>query len=411
MVIDQQRRLGGTRSHPEVCPRRGRRHPPARGSRHHTNAHKEGFYHRRNGFSLLPHRHRERTKTNRATGKPLEQNGYHRAVEPIKADRVNVVKLKRRIDNLQIGPSTVHKSVVTHSTQKTVRNTRGASAPSRDFGNGIVLNVEWQPFCGAHEHLFELIRVVKLQVGGESEPVTQRVGQQTRAGSRTDESERCQLQRHGCRTRSFADHNVDPKILHRKVEHLLRGAGHPVNLINKQHLPGDKGTEDRGKVTRVLDSRTARHAQRPPPLVRDDHRERRLAEPGWTRQQNVIGSTLLQHSRREQQLQLPSHLCLPDELAESARAQRTLVVKLRLRCEGRVGGDGVASATAPAKPECEGPSSTRLARSRAATGIPSAPMPAATVARSIASAATFSGYPRPVSAASTLWEAWEARGG
>src|SRR6218665_2239160 len=54
MVIDQQRRLGGTRSHPEVCPRRGRRHPPARGSRHHTNAHKEGFYHRPNAFNLLP---------------------------------------------------------------------------------------------------------------------------------------------------------------------------------------------------------------------------------------------------------------------------------------------------------------------------------------------------------------------
>src|SRR6218665_3121942 len=79
------------------------------------------------------------------------------------------------------------------------------------------------------------------------------------------------------------------------------------------------------------------HPAGPPPLVRDDHRERRLAEPGWTRQQNVIGSTLLQHSRREQQLQLPSHLCLPDELAESARAQRTLLLKLRLRCEGRVG--------------------------------------------------------------------------
>ena len=60
--------------------------------------------------------------------------------------------------------------------------------------------------------------------------------------------------------------------------------------------------------------------QRPGALVRDDHRERRLAETRGARQQDVVGRTLLDAGRVQQQLKLAAHLLLPDELGERCRA-------------------------------------------------------------------------------------------
>ena len=47
----------------------------------------------------------------------------------------------------------------------------------------------------AREHLLELLVVVELQVGGEAEPVAQRVGQQPRSGRRADQRERREIER------------------------------------------------------------------------------------------------------------------------------------------------------------------------------------------------------------------------
>lgn len=75
---------------------------------------------------------------------------------------------------------------------------------------------------------------------------------------------------------------------------------------------------------RVLDGRTARHAQQSTALVRDNHRQGGLAEPGWASQKDVIGGAILHRRSLQQKLELTAHLGLTDELGERAWPQGTL---------------------------------------------------------------------------------------
>ena len=176
----------------------------------------------------------------------------------------------------------------------------------------------------------ELFGLVVLEVGGEAEAVAQRVGQQPRPRRRADEGERREVERDARRPGALADHDVDAEVLHREVQHLLGGARHAVHLVDEEHLAGREARQQRGEVAGVLDRRTAREPQRPAALVRDDHRERRLAESGRTGQQDVVGGPLLDARGVEQQLQLAAHLLLADELRERGRAQRALDRELGL---------------------------------------------------------------------------------
>ena len=132
-------------------------------------------------------------------------------------------------------------------------------------------------------HPLELGGVVVLEVRREAESVAKRVRQQARAGRRAHQREGGEVERDAGRPRALADHDVDAEVLHREVQHLLRGARHAVHLVDEEHLAGGQTRQQRREVARVLDRRAARQAQRAPALVGDDHRERGLAEPGRAR--------------------------------------------------------------------------------------------------------------------------------
>ena len=93
-----------------------------------------------------------------------------------------------------------------------------------------------------------------------------------------DQRERRQVERDGGGTRALADDDVDPEVLHREVEHLFGRPGHPVDLVEEEHLAlGERG-EHRREVAGVLDRRAAGDPERLVDLGGDDHRQRRLAE-------------------------------------------------------------------------------------------------------------------------------------
>ena len=175
--------------------------------------------------------------------------------------------------------------------------------------------------------------------------------------------------------------------------------------------PGTSEAEDGGEVAGVLDGRAARHAQRPAALVRDDHRERGLAEPGRAREQDVVGGALLHRRGREQQLQLPAHARLADELREAARAQGALERELGLRGEHGVGEVEVAVIVVIApSPSCwAGPSRASVRRSRAERMPPSRRIGRGHRLVDRLGRRRFSDQPSPVSAASTLSAAPPAR--
>ena len=128
------------------------------------------------------------------------------------------------------------------------------------------------------------------------------------------------------------DHDVDAEVLHREIEHLFRGARHAMHFVDEQHFTGRQTRQQRRKVARVLDGRSTRQAKRSAALVGDDHREGRLAEPGGSREQDVVGRTLLDPCRVEQQLQLSADLLLPDELGEGCRPEGALDREFGLVC-------------------------------------------------------------------------------
>src|SRR5690606_34053770 len=136
----------------------------------------------------------------------------------------------------------------------------------------------------------------------------------------------------------------------------------------------------------------------------DDHRERRLAEPWWAGEQDVVGRATLHRGRVEQQLQLPAHLRLPDELGERARAKRALERELGLGLGGGLGLDRLDHRSALLVAHgrtCWGPRRASASRRIAGTDIPSFSSIASTTS-STACAATRSFQPSPTSADTTF---------
>ena len=227
----------------------------------------------------------------------------------------------------------VHQREVAHAAKQPVGDARRAAAATGDLGQRRPVDVEVEHHGRALKHLRELRLVVELEVRRETEAVAQRVGQQAGARRGAHEGERREVERDRGRARALADHDVDAEVLHRQVEHLFGGAGHAVDLVDEEHLARRERGEQRREVARVLDGGAARQPQRTTALVRHDHGERGLAEPGRTGEQDVVGRAVLHLRRGQQQLELAAHLGLADELGERARTQRAFEGELGLRLE------------------------------------------------------------------------------
>lgn len=193
-----------------------------------------------------------------------------------------------------------------------------------DLGAAVRLDLDGEQTGGALDDPLQLGGGVELHVPGEAEAVAQRRGQQAGPGRGADEGEGRQFERDGGGAGALADDDVDPEVLHRHVEHLLGGPGHPVDLVEEQHLALREGGQDRGEVARVLDGRTRGDPDRGAHLRRDDHGQRGLAEPRRPGQQDVIGGPAPCPGRPQHQVELLPDPLLPDELPQVLRPQRGL---------------------------------------------------------------------------------------
>ena len=85
------------------------------------------------------------------------------------------------------------------------------------------------------------------------------------------------------RRRPLPDDEVELEVLHRGIEHLLDLARQAVDLVDEEHVAALEVGEDRREVAAALEHGPRRAAACDAHLVRDDVRERRLAEAGRTR--------------------------------------------------------------------------------------------------------------------------------
>src|SRR3546814_10738156 len=66
--------------------------------------------------------------------------------------------------------------------------------------------------------------------------VTQRRGQAAGACGRTNQRERRQIEPDRARSRTFADHDVELVVLHRRVQHFLDDRTQAMNFIDEQQV-------------------------------------------------------------------------------------------------------------------------------------------------------------------------------
>ena len=170
----------------------------------------------------------------------------------------------------------------------------------------------------------QLRRRVELEPRDDAEAVAQRIGEHAGARRRADQRERRQVELDAARRRPFADHDVDLEILERRIEDLLDHRRQPMDLVDEQHVVRLEVGEQRREIAGALEHRARRLAQVDAELVRDDVRQRRLAEARRPEQQHVVERFLALPRRLDEDRQLAADLLLPDVLVEQPRAQRAL---------------------------------------------------------------------------------------
>ena len=82
----------------------------------------------------------------------------------------------------------------------------------------------------------ELLRGVQLQAQDHAEAVPQRRGELSGPGGGAHQGELGQVDADRPCRRPLADDDIQGKVLHRRIEHLLHAAGEAVNLINKEYV-------------------------------------------------------------------------------------------------------------------------------------------------------------------------------
>ncbi len=168
----------------------------------------------------------------------------------------------------------------------------------------------------------ELGRLVEHQAQRDAEALAQRARHQAGTGGGADQGERRQVDAHRARRRPFADDEVELEVLHCRVEDLLDRRHQAVDLVDEEHVARLQVGEQRGEIAGALNDRPGRQAVADAHLARDDLGQRRLAETGRTREENMVEGFAARACGQNKHPQILADLALPDEIVEGERSQR-----------------------------------------------------------------------------------------
>ena len=97
-----------------------------------------------------------------------------------------------------------------------------------------------------------------------------------------------------------------------------------MHLVDEQHVVRFERREDRGDITLALQRRAGDRVDTTVHLDRDDERKAGLAESGRSSEEHVITGFAATASSGNERLELTHCVLLPDEIAESLRAERAV---------------------------------------------------------------------------------------
>ena len=143
------------------------------------------------------------------------------------------------------------------------------------------------------------------------------------------------LMRQHLGVRAVADGDLEPVVLHRRIEVLLDDGLQAVHLVDEEDAALGQRRQVRRERALVLDGGRADGAQRHAERVGDEVRQRRLADAGRAREEHVVERLAAALRRCDEDLEVVDHLGLADVLVEAARAQRGVVFEQRRVDEAR----------------------------------------------------------------------------
>src|SRR5207247_10213779 len=166
----------------------------------------------------------------------------------------------------------------------------------------------------------QLIRAIEVERIDGPKAVAQRGREHALPGGCADDGETRQLQPEGLRAGPLAADEVELEVLHGRVQGFFDRPGQAVDLIDEEDVAVLQVGQDGGERALVLDRRAGRGADVDPHLVRHDVGERRLPQPGRSRDQDVLDRLVTAARRRDQDLHVRLDAVLTDELREATRS-------------------------------------------------------------------------------------------
>jgi hypothetical protein len=227
-----------------------------------------------------------------------------------------------------------HLGDIPNAAQDAVRDARCPPGATGDLFGRLVGDLDAQDPGGATDDRGELDTVVVPEPERHAETVAQRRRQQACARRRTDEGELGQVERQGACTRSLPDHDVEPEVLERRIQDLLDRPVHAVDLVDEEDVLRVEAREDRGHIALPLEGRARDRAEADVELLADDRRQRRLPEPRWPDEEDVVERLAAGLRGLQRDVELLLRAVLADEVVESARAQRLLDLLVALAQRG-----------------------------------------------------------------------------
>jgi hypothetical protein len=139
-----------------------------------------------------------------------------------------------------------------------------------------------------------------------------------------DEREARDREPHAAGVGPLVDHDVEPEVLHRRVEVFLDGLRDAVDLVDEQDVALLEVGEQAGEVAGLLDDGAGGDAHVAAELVAEDEGEGGLAEAGRAGEQDVVERLAAALGGADHDLQALDGLELAGEIGERQRPQRRL---------------------------------------------------------------------------------------
>lgn len=136
------------------------------------------------------------------------------------------------------------------------------------------------------------------------------------------------VQTNGPSCRTFANHDIEGEVFHRRIQDLLDLTVKAMDLVDEQHVTRLQVGEDRRKIARTGDGGSGSRLDLRAHLIRDDRRQRGLSQAGGTGEYHVVKTLAACLSRLDENLQTLLDVLLPAIVIETLRTQAALGIEI-----------------------------------------------------------------------------------